>query len=110
MLFDPKWQLPKAESLSLASFIAWLQMQPPERRYHYEKPDGCLVAEWLKATAPDCEHRLGPEEVGALFGGNGDRIVLGDEILDLCDPVGNRTFGAALERARAVLADASITP
>src|SRR5438876_8043399 len=110
MLFDPKWQSPaKAESLSLACFVRWLERQPAQRSYEYQQPDGCLVAQWLKATAPERDHLLAPEEVGALFGGNGDRIVLGDEILDLCDPVRNRTFGAALARARAVLADSSIT-
>jgi hypothetical protein len=38
--------------------------------------------------------------VSALFDGNGEYIVCGDIIDDFYDPVGTRTFGAALQRPR----------
>jgi hypothetical protein len=91
MLYDPKWQ-----PLSLANLIAWLEKQPPDRRYRYTKPRSCLVAQWLKATGAQ-EYVLHSHEVSTLFGGLGDFIVMEEA----------RTFGAALQRARAsVSADA----
>jgi hypothetical protein len=99
MLFDPNnWdQRTKADPLSLASLLAWLEQQPPRARYRYDEPSACLIAQWIRAVAPERDHLLRPHEVSALFGGCGDHIVLGD--------LGDRqTFGAALERARAIFA------
>jgi hypothetical protein len=56
-----------------------------------------LIARWIKTVAPDRDHLLRPHEVSELFGGCGEYIVLGS--------LGaRRTFGAALERAHAILA------
>jgi len=87
MLFDPKWN-----PLSLESLIAWLEKQPAQTTYDYQVPDRCLIAQW----SGQC---LSSFEVDALFGGKGLWIAQGRS-----GPQYERwTFGAALERARAVL-------
>ena len=68
MLCDPKWQYKaQSDSFSLASFIAWLEKQPPKRRYRYDAPDCCLVAQWLKSIGA-ARFVLHAHEVTALAG------------------------------------------
>jgi hypothetical protein len=103
MLFSPHWeQRTTVDPLSLDSLVAWLETQPPKRRYSYRKPHACLVAQWLKASGAQ-EYALSVADVSALFGGRGDLVVLGP----LLGTASDRTFGAALVRARAALAEAS---
>lgn len=91
MLYDPKWeQKTAADPLSLESLIAWLEKQPASATYDYRVLDACLIAQWSGRC-------LLSFEVNALFGGNGSWIAQGE-------PGANWTFGAALKRARAVLA------
>jgi hypothetical protein len=102
MLFDPKWET-KADHLSLVNLIAWLDTQPPSRRYCYTKPDRCLLARWIQSTAPGRDHLIYPDEVAQMFGGRGVFVVLGEWVT-----ARERTFGLALARARAVLADQEV--
>jgi hypothetical protein len=100
MLHDPKWERQiEGDSLSLASLIAWLEKQPPKRRYRYRKPHSCLAAQWLKSVGA-AQYVLHACEVSRLFDGAGDFVVLGP----LMGTAADRTFGAALDRARAALA------
>lgn len=90
MLYDPKWK-DEPNLLSLDNLISWLEMQPAKRTYNYIDSSECLVAEYLKA--------MGQESF--------DYACLDDFSRDFAivansgDPVD--TYGAALNRARALL-------
>jgi hypothetical protein len=104
MLYDPKWeQQTKADPFTLESLIAWLEKQPAATEYRYADIYGCLICKYLTAInipfhsaggcnfqpAALCEPRIALNGFG---------------------PVTSKppyTFGAALTRARAALADAS---
>jgi len=93
MLYDPKWeQETKVDPLSVAGLIAWLAKQPTRREYEYYSCQRCLVAEYLKSIGsvnPDAEY-IFSEALGA--GWPYDKIAAERP----------HTFGAALERARAL--------
>lgn len=97
MLFDPKWkQKTVVTPLSLAGFIAWLETQPPATEYEWMNcAGGCLFDQYGAS--------IGHEHIAADWG----------SIKQVFGPPGNYsricgkapyTFGAALTRARAVLA------
>lgn len=100
MLYDPKWDKQaetKADPASLHTLIAWLETKPPEEAYSYWQPKTCLLAQYLHALG-EPRYDLSSAEARAFFGDDG-RIVCGSELQR------DWTFGAALERARAALAD-----
>ena len=85
MLHNPKWDL-----ISLESLIAWLEQQPADGTYDWTKPDECLIACYLTS-------KLGilPEYSVSLY-----QSMPHYHEIAAYEPY---TFGAALERARAVL-------
>ncbi len=63
MLYDPKWEQPKrkqrnwlsrwwrpvtpAEVFEMTDFIAWVSVQPPEKRYDFTDSVGCALGQYL---------------------------------------------------------------
>jgi hypothetical protein len=100
MLFDPKWTETKADPLTLESLIAWLEKQPEGKFYDYMGCDGtCLLGQYFRS--------LGFENIWVggtvICADNYPEVILPESISELA--VGRpRTFGAALDRARAALA------
>lgn len=100
MIYDPKWEAEtKTDPLSLKGLIAWLEKQPPETEYNfYCKTGECLLDTYIshvtgKPSRPDLLH------------------------YDVCGGMDNYyeiaqmmpwTYGAALERARAILTHTGI--
>lgn len=98
MLYDKRWDAKieqKADPLSPAAFVAWLETKKPTERYNYWNCNGgCLLDQFLKHAGMDdsgesyrmiSSSKIGTTEYGYLA----------------CNwPF---TFGAALERARAAL-------
>lgn len=105
MLYDPKWEV-KADPLSLESLIAWLEQQPSNHFYPVTEARYCLLAQWLKSMDPATDgDTSGRHSFCYIF--RGQPINLGmfrDVVLGISD-LNPRTFGAALERARALAAD-----
>lgn len=89
MLFDPKWVDPR---LKLSGLIAWLENQPADQTYNYFCEERhCLISQYLS-------------EVGLPFGrGHYGRFADANIRIAVAQQQ-PWTFGAALERARAVLA------
>lgn len=98
MLYDPKWGK-KAETKpsvhSLEGLIAWLEEHPAETTYDYCDIGNCLVARYLRARGVK-KFELFPEELRRL----GWYEIAHNSAGGCCD----WTYGAALERARAVQA------
>lgn len=96
MLYDPKWEVEvKADPFSLPSLIAWLETMPADKDYCPGMLNHCLLAQWAQAMGEeDISQRswdlgnLRPFSVIAAIDGPAHHL---------------RTFGAALERARATL-------
>ena len=90
MLYDKRWDKveTKDDVLSTASLIAWLEKQPPEKKYDYFNCCGaCLIDQYIgKNTTPD--------EYASIM----DRTNWETEVA----APRPHTFGAALERARAL--------
>lgn len=100
MLYNPKWeQKTKADPFTLEGLIAWLEHQPVSKKYNYMNCQGrCLYGQYMKSVgvcwdeaaptghSPD-PHRAFREKV----------------YLIACRSAGPSIFGAALERARALL-------
>lgn len=105
MLYDPKWEIQtKAEPLTLGHFIEWLQTHDPDKEYEFRNCKGmCLVGQYMTSIGRSWD---GPgdgplNEYGVvcrtLFGGDGPCRIEQSVAQDT-----PHTFGAALERARAV--------
>ena len=109
MLYDPKWEKTetKADPFTLEALIAWLEKQPANATYCYTSTGGCLVAQFLLSlgtyTAVGVDHR-------GFYNRSPDSRSTYDPIplppffneVALKNP---RTFGAALDRARAAMSD-----
>lgn len=96
MLYDPKWKKTTKSAPSLLGLIAWLETKDPATKYQWSACDGtCLIDQYLTSIGA----AIGDGDPGdpaydnyfAAQGGGPTLIALGAP----------RTFGAALERARA---------
>lgn len=107
MLYDPKWDKTetKADPFSLESLIAWLEKQPAEATYDYGDSRQCMAAQCLRSHGVDESRYVGLSGYALEDFFPGFRaIAIGD-----ADIVSDGwTFGAALSRARAVLASRSV--
>lgn len=111
MLYDPKWeQQTKAEPFSLDSLIAWLEKQPENDSYPFCEWNNCLLAQWLReadSSARCVGGERGPNGYymdGFSYRANG-RIVDLRHLMYVAagdDYERDNTYGAALERARAL--------
>lgn len=108
MLYDPRWeQKTKADPFALHTLIAWMEKRPASEAYKYIDIDGCPLARYFRAQG----------YTGAFCGAAGftytgpwyllwplRRLPI-PAAFDNIVSASPRTFGAALERARAVLAE-----
>ena len=98
MLYDPKWEKQtKADPLTLAGLIAWLETKPSEGTYDWWNVGGCLLCNYLRETfgvqmpssqAWSGHDSFGPNTLGPSWG-----------YYEVCQTK-PWTYGAALERAR----------
>jgi hypothetical protein len=93
MLYDPKW-----DAFNLRRLIAWLEKQPPQKRYGYTNTSRCLLAQYFtaigvkfEAVGTDCVWLKAGEYFAIDLPPHFNEIAMGR----------GRTFGAALMRARA---------
>jgi hypothetical protein len=98
MLYNKRWDKThiKADPFSLESLIAWLEKQPADATYDYCISSSCLIAQYLQACGVeefDIESPMLSERPEIQDFG---RIANGGQPVD--------TFGAALDRARKMLA------
>jgi len=103
MLYDPKWER-KCDPFSLESLIAWLKRQDLLEEYCYSSTGECLLARYFT------EQGFGKVIMAARFfyhwpqpGGSYEVTQLPPHFNDIARGK-TRTFGAALERARAISA------
>ncbi len=92
MLFDQKWRYPKVKPQSLEGFIAWLELQPPDRKYRWADRCACVMAQYRLFVFG--------HHYGATL-----RNMLGRNSYDTYIEIGAfepHTFGAALQRAREI--------
>lgn len=106
MLYNPQWR--DQDPLTLTSFIAWLEQQPAKGKYDWWTPNRCLACQYLKATGHNQE---GQKHTGyeTIFG----RARSKETLVTYHKVCGTRpwTYGAALSRARDVLAEKqSVSP
>jgi hypothetical protein len=96
VLYDPKWEK-TVNPLKIEALIAWLATQNPATSYDYTDPRLCLAAQYFKhhGVTPYC---LTSFELDEAIPGL-QQIVYAH---DGASPE-ERTFGAALARARAAL-------
>jgi hypothetical protein len=95
MLYDKRWEKPeiKPDVFSLQGLIYWLEMQPANIAYDWDDIHGCLACKYLQAVK-GWEVPAGETNLGSVF----EDL---DQYHDVC-AVRPWTFGAALERARAI--------
>lgn len=95
MLYDPKWNQ-KVAPLSLDNLIAWLEKQPAKKQYNFLNCDGgCLFSLYLIHLGyPASPRHLSTRPIWEAL-----HDTYGDIAYDFR---GSHTFGAALERARAM--------
>lgn len=96
MLYDPKW-----EALRLESLIAWLEQQPASGEYCYDDNGDCLLHKYFSAAG------MNPIWIGGhtfeLASSPGVFQNIPDDMQDIA-VIFPHTFGAALDRAREALA------
>jgi hypothetical protein len=101
MLYDPKWEKPevKADPFSLESLIAWLEKQPSDGSYDWYGIEKCLVCQFYQANGisepwGECSYTK-PFDRGHGHADAHRRYWAVGQAWPW-------TFGAALERARAL--------
>lgn len=100
MLYDPKWEVKtKPDLLSLESLAAWLEKQPADRAYCYIDNGSCLLGQYFVGMGLTNIQVGGSEFAHAGSGGRDILLPVTFQDIAYDHP---RTFGAALERARAV--------
>lgn len=103
MFFDPGTKREaKADPLSLDSLIAWLEKQPADQEYDYGCNGTCMLASYFRSVNPNfCS--VGTSYASFFDGENFSEWALPDGWDDIAfGDGGSRTFGAALDRARAL--------
>jgi hypothetical protein len=101
MLYDPKWEL-RHDPFALPSLIAWLEGQDPLEDYCYSSTGECLLARYFTARG------FNKVIMAAGFFYHWPRPTAQYEITHLPPHFNDiakgkvRTFGAALDRARAL--------
>ena len=101
MLYDPKWAA-RNDPFALASLIAWLERQDPDRAYCYSSTGECLLARYFR------ERGFNRVIMAAEFFYHWPRADALYEVTPLPPHFNDvakgkiRTFGAALLRARAM--------
>jgi hypothetical protein len=102
MLHNPKWDKVKLDPLDINTLILWLEKQPPGKRYCYRATLHCMFAQYFTA--------MGFEDV-YVEGFSFHYRVPPDFVHRQVDlphgwyhvaATGPYTFGAALQRARAL--------
>ena len=94
MLYNKAWDT-KTEPLTLAHFIQWLESKGPNETYDYSYPDRCAGAQYLKYCG------VGNYSVGS--GNNFEKYIKGMWYITKGEDIEKGwTFGAALERAKAI--------
>jgi hypothetical protein len=89
----------KPDVFSLEGLIAWLEKQSPETRYNYDCVDGsCLLGLYLAAHGFGMDYYCEISCVGTAVANIGGGVAWGG-------PVAPKTLGAALDRARKLLAE-----
>jgi hypothetical protein len=97
MLYNKRWDETKADQLTLPALIAWLEKQPADEEYCYVDAGRCLAAQYhqsigLPYTSAPFDASRSSYPPNEPFGSRLERIGYDSP----------RTFGAALERARAI--------
>jgi hypothetical protein len=98
MLYNEQWDRKKPatepDKFSLAGLVAWLERQSPETEYDFRNSSTCLLAQYLIAVA------------GQTYPGefNYSKVCGGIAPYHTVASRGPWTYGAALKRARQVLA------
>lgn len=102
------------EPFSLESLIAWLETKPADEPYCYNSNGHCLWAQYLRDTGIAKRPNVGPDEWNDCAPGAINHLLPGARHRGDYDGWGNviaktepRAFGAALSRARALLAERS---
>lgn len=103
MLYDPKWEVEtkspvKPDVYALSTLIAWLEKQPTKKEYDFWDCDGaCLISQYMTSCGMESlvwdEDRNSSKYTAFCNDTNFDDIAFPSP----------HTFGAALERARALL-------
>lgn len=88
--------LPKPDVFSLDGLIAWLETQVSETRYDYMATGDCLMCRYLRAQG------LPVRAVGGLYWRDRDGVKHFDGSEPFWSVASAGSFGAALERARAL--------
>jgi hypothetical protein len=94
MLYNKAWGT-KTEPLTLAHFIQWLESKDPNEAYDYTSSSRCVGAQYLKYC--------GVKDYSVGSGNNFEKYIKGMwYIAKGQDAEKDWTFGAALERAKAI--------
>lgn len=106
MLYNQKWDKSKTDPLALTSLIAWLEQQPVDGIYEFGCGGHCLIAQYFKQHCGLKRVFVGRTAVWLSdkmicdLPPHWDAIACGSEFD--CSRA-NRSYGAALTRARTVL-------
>lgn len=95
MLYDPKWEQ-KTDPQSLEALTSWLEQQPADKTYCYTDQGRCLAAQYHRHISVEYQ-----PEIVFFTASKSDPFEYIIEWIGVKHP---RTFGAALERARAIAA------
>lgn len=112
MLYNESTGMPKADVLSTASLIEWLEQKPADGSYDYMKPYSCLLAQYFREKGFDGVY------VGPGYFVCGERFFRGDKLPEGWEGIAvgessfitrvtrgrsaEWTYGKALERAKAL--------
>ena len=98
MLYNKDWDVKTKDPFTLDNLIAWLETKDPTMPYSFFYPDSCLIGQWARNV--DASAFNMQIEGSLVYKVNEERRNLSD-----FHPIASQeswTFGAALERAKAL--------
>ena len=98
MLYNKDWDVKTKDPFTLDNLIAWLETKDPTMEYSFYFPDSCLVGQWARTVDASAFNIV--TEGSYVYKVNEERRNLFSFHPIVCPKPW--TFGAALERAKAL--------
>ena len=103
MLYNKDWDVKTKDPFTLDNLIAWLETKDPTEEFNYYFNNNCLLAQWVKNIDINAQPNMASHAFSYIVNDQEvDFLVSHKSFMRNVINVEPWTFGAALERAKAL--------